>query len=555
MTGTESRSGADIDDTLDALGATRPNGGEATDDDEAAVSVDDTAEIQIVRPPWWRRITPWQVGLAGVVFIYVVHFTSLTLDIHHGLGTSSYDFGLYDQGLWLMSRFHAPFVTLMGRNLMGDHTSFILVALVPFYWLWPAAGTLLFAQSLAIGLGAVPVFLYARQRLQAEWMALVLATVYLLHPAVGWTNLENFHPDSFIGVLVAFAIWAALTRRWKTYALFVVLSLLVKEDVSLLVVPLGIWVAIKRDRRIGILTVVGSLGFMAFAMLVVMRGLIGVPTRNAWRIPFGGPSGFLKRLFERPGDVADHVWADDRPWYVWQMCTPLAWMFLRRPSVAAIGSLVLAANVVSTFWYQYNIGYHYSLIVVPALVMGTVYAIAAFGARARIYATATVGVVALYSAFLWGPLPFSRNELAYWTPDNPVAVSLRDIIDEIPPAASVSAYHAATPHLDHREEIYQFPNPFRVVLYGPDTSAEGTRLDDRAERVEYVLLPTARDAQLDAEWQAIASAFSLADRNASWELYRRSGPLPPLAPLAQLAVPSTSTVPTTIPATVATTPP
>ena len=51
-----------------------------------------------------------------------------------------------------------------------------------------------------IGLGAVPVFLYARRRLQSEAMALVLAGAYLLHPAVGWTNLENFHPDSFLGV-------------------------------------------------------------------------------------------------------------------------------------------------------------------------------------------------------------------------------------------------------------------------------------------------------------------------------------------------------------------
>ena len=94
----------------------------------------------------------------------------------------------------------------MGRNLMGDHTSFILVLLVPFYWLFPAVGTLLFTQALVIGLGAVPVFLYARQRLQSEAMALVLAAAYLLHPAVGWTNLENFHPDAFLGLLVGIAI-------------------------------------------------------------------------------------------------------------------------------------------------------------------------------------------------------------------------------------------------------------------------------------------------------------------------------------------------------------
>ena len=63
------------------------------------------------------------------------------------------------------------------------------------------------------------------------------------------------------------AIWAALERRWRMYVVFVVLSLLVKEDVSLIIVPLGIWVAVKRDRRIGLLTIAGSLAFMAVAML------------------------------------------------------------------------------------------------------------------------------------------------------------------------------------------------------------------------------------------------------------------------------------------------
>ena len=68
--------------------------------------------------------------------------TRLQWDIHRGLGTSSFDVGLYDQGIWLLSRFEAPFVTLMGRNLFGDHASFILILLVPFYWIWPAAGVL-----------------------------------------------------------------------------------------------------------------------------------------------------------------------------------------------------------------------------------------------------------------------------------------------------------------------------------------------------------------------------------------------------------------------------
>jgi uncharacterized membrane protein len=475
------------------------------------------------------RISLWQVALVVAISVYVAYFAGLTLDIHHGLGTSSYDSGLYDQGVWLMSRFEAPFVTLMGRNLMGDHTSFILALLVPFYWLFPAAGTLFFAQSVVIALGAVPVFLYARRRLASEAMAFVLAGAYLLHPAVGWTNLENFHPDSFLGVLVGMAIWAALERHWKTYAVFVALSLLVKEDVSLVIVPLGIWVALKRDRRIGLITIVGSIGFMLFATLVVMRSLIGVPTRNTWRIPFGGVRGFVETTFRRPGDVVDHLRSDGRPWYLWQMLTPFAYVFLRRPSVAMIGGLALAANVVSTFWYQYHVQYHYSLVIVPALALGTAYAVAAFGRHARTIAVGAVAVFAIYSAYLWGPLPFSRHELAYWAPDHPVAEQLRELIDDVPAGAVVSAYHRVTPHLAHRKQIYQFPNPFRVVLYGPDTSLEGTRLDDLAEQIEYVVLPVVKEPDNEADWEAISPAFDLVEVNESWELWRRSGrPLPPL---------------------------
>jgi hypothetical protein len=294
-------------------------------------------------------------------------------------------------------------------------------------------------------------------------------------------------------------------------------------------VPLGIWVALKRDRRIGLITIVGSIGFMLFATLVVMRSLIGVPTRNTWRIPFGGVRGFVETTFRRPGDVVDHLRSDGRPWYLWQMLTPFAYVFLRRPSVAMIGGLALAANVVSTFWYQYHVQYHYSLVIVPALALGTAYAVAAFGRHARTIAVGAVAVFAIYSAYLWGPLPFSRHELAYWAPEHPVAEQLRELIDDVPAGAVVSAYHRVTPHLAHRKQIYQFPNPFRVVLYGPDTSLEGTRLDDLAEQIEYVVLPVVKEPDNEADWEAISPAFDLVEVNESWELWRRSGrPLPPL---------------------------
>jgi uncharacterized membrane protein len=485
---------------------------------------------------WWHRITPPtapQVFLAGALAIWTWYFTVRSLNIHHALGTATYDSALYDQGMWLLSRFDAPFVTLMGRNLFGDHTSFVLLFLVPLYWIAPGAWIMFTAQSAVIAAGAVPVFLYARRRLGSEWLALIGAGTYLLHPAVGWTNLENFHPDAFLGVFVGWAIYAALERKWRVYTVFVVLSLLVKEDVSLVIVPLGIWVALRRDRRIGLLTVFGSLAFMAVAMFVVMRSLIGVPTRNGWRVPFGGVWGLVDTTFTNPTQLVEHLRSDGRPWYLVQMTAPFAWLFARLPDVALISALVLFTNVLSTFWYQYQIDYHYSLIAVPALTIGTIYAIGALrdrvvGARGRSLrvrsrplAMGLLAAATLITTYLWAPMPWGRTPMFYGNTENVYATSARELFELIPDDAVVSANYRLTPHLAYRPEIYQFPVPFRVLLYGPDASREGERLDDRAERVEFVMLPVRIDDALVDDWLEIDVAFTEIARNEMWVLYER----------------------------------
>jgi uncharacterized membrane protein len=534
--------------------------------DPDAVDLVETSDEPIVDPtdqlPVRRRMRPTipEVLVAVMVVAWTWYFTDQTLDIHHALGTSSYDSGLYDQGMWLLSRFDAPFVTLMGRNLFGDHSSFILLFLVPFYWIAPGAWILFFSQSLVLALGAVPVFLYGRRRLGSEWWALAAAATYLLHPAVGWTNRENFHPDSFLGVFVGAAIYAALERKWRTYAVFVVLALLVKEDAVLVLAPLGVWVALRRDRRIGLLTIAGSIAFALAAMYLVMRSLIGVPTRNAWRIPFGGPSGVVDTAVTNPTDLVEHLTSEERPWYLWQMTAPFAWLFLRLPDVAAISALVLFTNILSTFWYQHQIEYHYSLVAVPALAIGTVYAIGAISRRwsvtsvdphheshhespaartsivpARQIALVVLVAASLAASYLWSPLPWGRTPLYIGDRDNVYAVEARSLMDQIPDDAVVSAFHQLTPHLAYRPEIYQFPNPFRVVLYGPNTDLEGTRLDDRAERVEYVMLPTSQDPELQADWAVVAPAFELVDATERWALYERDPAVElPTDPAAEL---------------------
>ncbi|NDF81874.1 MAG: DUF2079 domain-containing protein [Actinobacteria bacterium] len=136
-------------------------------------------------------LTPWHVAAMALSVLYTVWLALRTTRDHFGLGTSAYDFGLYDQGVWLLSQGRAPFVTLMGRNLFGDHTSFILLPLVPLYWVVSSTGLLFVVQALVLGLGVIPIWKATRELLGEPSYACAAVIAYLLHPALTYTGREN----------------------------------------------------------------------------------------------------------------------------------------------------------------------------------------------------------------------------------------------------------------------------------------------------------------------------------------------------------------------------
>jgi uncharacterized membrane protein len=432
-----------------------------------------------------RRWLP-HLPILCLVSAYTFYFTRLSLDVHRGLGTSGYDFALYDQGVWLMSRFKAPFVTVMGRNLMGDHTSFILIFLVPLYWIAPGAWVLMFSQAAAIGAGALPIYAIARRMQLSTTTATLLGAMYLLHPAVSWTNTEQFHPDAFLGVLIGLAFYAAISKKWRLFIVVAILALLVKEDSVLIIAPLGLWVLWRFRQRAGLWVAIASVFYALFATNVVMRSLIGKPTLNSWRIPFGGPLGSVRTTIHEPGKVFDYLKADRRPYYMWQVLLPYVPVWMFGWDAALVGVVVLVSNVVSTFVYQHLINYHYSLILVPPLAVGTVLGLTRFRGRRRRQVLTVVFVICLWTSHLWAVLPISRNVYAHWGANHPVATEVRELSKRIPPNAVVSATHNFVPHIDRRERIYQFPTPFVAKLWGT-YDREGKTLpfyDD----VEYVFI-------------------------------------------------------------------
>ena len=457
---------------------------------------------------------------------YAYHFGQITVDTLRSYQQDAYDMAIPDQGIWLLSRFHAPFVTVMGKDLFGDHTSFIFLLLVPLYWVYPHTAALLVVQAMALALGALPIFLLARHLLASTALATLLAGAYLLNPALEQGNLEQFHVEAFEAPLLAFAIYAVVTWRPRLLVAVVVLLLLCKQDDFLYVVPLGMWVARRGHFRLGAyITGAGAVVGLFENLVLVPLLLNGIPTTYAGWVPFGGFQGFFDTLVRQPGQFWSYFVSQGRPWYLWQMGFSTGLACLVAPGVLVVALPELAFNVLSDFGYQHQIVRHYSMPLVALLVCGTVYGLSRLSRHSR-RCLATLGVTAcaLWACVLWGDMPFSDGRIPNLDPGTAVVKGINRLVAEIPPNAVVSAAQNFVPNLDHRVQIYMFPTPFSQSYYG-NPRYDGQELPF-ASQVQYILLPSCLSCNADnagsaATLDRLGQEFRVIGQTSGAVLYER----------------------------------
>jgi hypothetical protein len=202
------------------------------------------------------------------------------------------------------------------------------------------------------------------------------------------------------------------------------------------------------------------------------------------------------------------------------MAAPFAALFVLSPWMSLVSLPVIASNIVSTFWYQHSIQYHYSLVAVPALLCATVFGIRAVVEKWRGLVMAAVVVCTIATSVLWGQHSLAVTPRKVLASDAPVAVAARDIVKQIPDGAVVSAFDPLVTFLAHRKEIYFFPNPFRALYYGVGTEVEGKRLP-AADRVEYVVLPRMLNESLRWDWAEVSGGYEEVAGNQYWQVFRR----------------------------------
>jgi len=416
-------------------------------------------------PPSLKRYAPWTL-LGVAVASYVIYVSFHTILNHRSLGTAAYDLGIQENIIW--NTLHGDFFlsTLMDSHYLGIHTSFVLLLVAPVYALAPATETLLVVQALLLGLAALPLYLLARKILEKDSQALLIALLWLTHPAVGGANFYDFHPVAFSPLFLFTAFYFWWCRRWLPFWISIGLLLSVKEELAIVVILLGLVTLMGGNRRQGFqLAAVGAVAYVTLQHFVIPH-FAGGEHSYAWYyadiIPAGeGPRGLVTTVLLNPVFALDFTLTEPKLLFVFQLFAPLAFLCFFTLRGAVLISYGLAATLLATRPPLHQIGFQYALTLLTLAFIGALLTLrekpAAWRRRALI-AAALLGIITCFHyGMIWPRHHFTGgfNTIDFdWSEvDQERYRRLRELADLIPEEAAVLASETLVPHVAGRHTV------------------------------------------------------------------------------------------------------
>jgi len=416
------------------------------------------------------------IALGVVVALWIATFSVLVVLKHDRFASVDFDMGIHDQSVWLLAHFRG-FMTVRGLQVFGHHSTLGYFLFVPLYWLGGGPHLLNVTQVVVAALGAVPVFLLVRLRTDHAWLATAVGVSFLLHPALQFFMAELFHPEVVAITPLLCAYYCSVRRRWGWFACFAILAVCWKEDIALAVALLGLLIALRGDRRIGLVTAGAAIAWFAAWILAIFPLLDNGKVQNEglYTDVGGSPGGVIRTLLTHPGRIGSRLATSEATRYGWHLLAPFGLTALAAPVALLLGAPQAFFDFITNVPWTKTITFHYAALPLTAVTIASAEGVGFLVRRFRRHdpaAMLAIGVLvsAIITTIAWGPSPIGNHYRdGEWALDaGSQLASARAAVARVPDDAAVSATYNMIPHLTHRAEIYTFPNPWRSQNFGID---------------------------------------------------------------------------------------
>lgn len=415
--------------------------------------------------------------LAIFIIIYIYYFSWFTINRNYNLYSSRYDLGNMVQTVY-NSAFGRIFTMTdpAGTGTISRfaiHTDFFLALIAPIYRLFPFPETVLILQSAIISLGVLPLFLLAKKVLKNNLSALAIAVSYLFYPALQRANIYDFHAVTVVPTFILAAFYSAYFKKYPWFYLFAFLATSTKEEISLLVAAIGIYIYFKnRDKTRGALIFISGITWFIFSVWYI------IPHFRQGMSHFGvgfysdygeSPGKILLGFMKQPLKVISTVFSKNRLLYLLQLFLPAGFLPIVGLPFILMALPEWGINLLSNVTVMQSIYYQYTSGITPFIFIALIFGISFLNSRFKINKNILSIFLIIFTAagsYFYSPLPYSKT--ADWDSvkfPNQHAAAVTKTEKLIPETASISVTNNIAPHFANHREFYSFPNNYNRADY------------------------------------------------------------------------------------------
>jgi len=423
----------------------------------------------------------------NAIWILIIFFGLLyalwSVNRHNHFQTDAIDLGIFDQPMWLWSRFKVPLSTVKwnqypGAHILGDHFHPILIIFSFLFRIWDDVRVLLLAQAVFVALAVYPIYLTANKILKSSALALSISFSYLSFIGVQSAIDYDFHETALAVLPLSLALYAVTFEKWRLYFVSFFLGLLFKEDMPLMFAGIGLFSSLKwlKDKQKGKRVI--------FGLLTVVLSMIYYFSVTKVFIPYfkNGEPWQYEELDPRIGETTVDLIKTffTRPWVVFQVMfspslkvktmTNYFASFGFIPFLSPFSVFMLLPNFIGRFLtdlpQRWLIRFQYSVNIVPALAYGTIFGIKStmgklrglgvmWGKRFTLLLPFFIVFCSLFQTYRTNTPLFRMLDWRNYQSQDRFAINYK-LLSLIPKDASVMAQSAFVPHLSHREIVYRY---------------------------------------------------------------------------------------------------
>jgi len=450
------------------------------------------------------------LALATIFFLFVSAWTAGRV---YSFRSPTYDFGIFSQMFYYLKECGKPMTTLERDGLLSHfavHVSPIFYTLLPFYTLAPTPATLQILQAAVLASAVIPLWLLGKQHGLSAAHRVLFVSLLFLYPAYSGGTSYDIHENCFLTPLILWLFYGLDSRKGPLTLFAALLTLMVKEDAAVYVAVIGLWMILKTilhlphknksssdpvdkvalktaqnkdssffltsglwDLFWGLLLLAVSLAWFFCATRYLAQTGDGVMTYRYKNFLYDGTSSLfavVKAVFLQPMKVLYECVDPEKLSFIGLTLLPLLGVPLltRRYERYLLLIPYVLVNLLSDYTYQHSIFFQYTFGSTAFLMYLTMVNLVDLSKERQRTILLAAALISSLFCFGYNVVPKAAvppvDAIRYYQDYQ----EIRDILEEIPEDASVTATTFFTTWLSQREILYDLNYCSREHLLSSD---------------------------------------------------------------------------------------